>query len=88
MRALTREHNKEIPWTTVEDWRGRLYEKRLKWKIIVRYRLGRNNPDRHLYARGGIHYTWTGLRIHREHAQYAAVYLYKYLEVRDYPGSN
>ena len=85
MRALTREHNKGIHWTTTENWRGQSYEKRQKWKIMVRYRLGRNNPDRALYHRGGIHYRWSGLRIHREHAQYAGVYLYKFLEIRNYP---
>lgn len=85
MRALTREHNKDIPWISTEDYRGRSYEKRQKWKIVVRYRLGRNNPDRALYAQGGVHHRWSGMRINREHAQYAGVYLYKFLEIRNYP---
>jgi len=54
---------------------------RTSYRIVVRGRLGKNNPNAHLYRRGGSLYRMSSQDIRHEHAQRFDVYLrevYKY----------
>ena len=51
------------------------YGTRRVYRVEVYYRLGKNNPNRHLYARNQYGYRPGLYRVKREHAQYAGVYV-------------
>ena len=46
-------------------------------RVKVRPRLGRNNPNAHLYAKGGPLYRWCSMNIRKEHGTRFDVYLYE-----------
>jgi hypothetical protein len=47
----------------------------MRYRLIVRPRLGRNNPYAYLYARGGALHRYTSQDIKREHGQRFDMYL-------------
>jgi hypothetical protein len=46
-----------------------------RYRLQVRPRLGKNNPARHLYARGGKYHRYTSQDIRREHGSRFDLYL-------------
>jgi hypothetical protein len=46
-----------------------------RYRLVVRPRLGRNNPFRSLYARGGKYHRYTSQDIRREHGSRFDLYL-------------
>ena len=61
------------------------YEQGRRYRVRVRGRLGKNNPNRHLYASGrgkikprGPLYRWTSQDIRPEHATRFDVYVHRY----------
>ena len=49
-------------------------------RVKVRPRLGRNNPNAHLYAKGGPLYRWSSMNIRAEHGTRFDVYLYEEID--------
>ena len=47
----------------------------VRYRVVVRGRLGKNNPNAHLYRRGGSLYRSTSQDIRHEHATRFDVYL-------------
>lgn len=48
----------------------------VRYALAVRPRLGRHNPNAHLYAKGGPLHRWSGQTIKREHGQRFDVYVH------------
>ncbi len=46
-------------------------------RVKVRPRLGQNNPNARLYAKGGPLYRWSSMNIRKEHGTRFDVYLYE-----------
>ena len=65
----------------LESDTGKVVPYRTSFRIVVRGRLGKNNPNAHLYRRGGSLYRMSSQDIRHEHSQRFDVYL---REVRNY----
>lgn len=79
-RKMLSNHNKNFKWEDLEPgWSAYYKQKKTVWRLLVRWRLGYNNPHAHLYRAGGaLAWTWRCNKvIRKEHAQYASLYLYK-----------
>lgn len=48
-----------------------------RYRVVLRGRLGKNNPNALLYRRGGKLYRWSSITIRPEHASHFDIYIYK-----------
>lgn len=79
-RKMIREKNKKYNWEPYDSSWGHCTERKTTWRLLVKWRIGHNNPHAALYHIGGA-LAWKWRRnntIKQEHAQYAGLYLYKY----------
>ena len=49
-----------------------------RYRLVIRGRLGKKNPNAHLYSRGGKHWRPTSMNIRKEHASRFDLYLQTY----------
>lgn len=52
-----------------------IYDRPVRYRLMVRPRLGRNNPHAHLYRPGGRYYRLSSMDIRREHGARFDLYL-------------
>lgn len=53
------------------------YGKIIQHRVVIRPRLGKNNPARHLYAKHGALWRPSGMVIRREHGTRFDLYVYR-----------
>ena len=49
----------------------------VRWRVSVKGRLGKNNPNAHHYRRGGRHWRCSSIDIRREHSTRFDLYVYR-----------
>ena len=62
----------------LKEYCGRKYARRSK--VLVRGRLGKDNPNAYMYRRGGQHWRPTSMDIRKEHASRFDLYVQDYLQ--------
>jgi hypothetical protein len=50
---------------------------KVRWRVSVKGRLGKDNPSAHHYHRGGRHWRWSSIDIRPEHSTRFDVYVYR-----------
>ena len=75
---LKEKHDELMGLTKLLNFGGTKYAKR--HRVVIRPRLGKNNPNAALYKRGGPHYQWTAQVIRKEHGTRFDIYVQQYLQ--------
>lgn len=50
---------------------------KVRWRVSVKGRLGKGNPNAHHYRRGGRHWRWSSICIRPEHSTRFDIYVYR-----------